>query len=63
MQRVNTEGEKRADKINKEVVSNMAESAQGGQKPGRREKREDSKWPQARITAYLQGPVVTSEKF
>ena len=30
MQRVKTEGEKRAEKRNKEVVSNMAESAQDG---------------------------------
>ena len=29
----------------------------------RREKREERKWPQARFTAFLQGPVATSKKF
>ena len=29
----------------------------------RREKREESTWPQARITAFLRCPVATSKKF
>ena len=35
----------------------------GWQKAERREKREESKWPPARFTAYLQCPVTTSKKF
>ena len=35
----------------------------GWQKAGRREKREESKWPPARFIAYLRCPVTTSKKF
>ena len=35
----------------------------GWKKAGRREKREESKWPPARFTAYLRCPVTTSKKF
>ena len=35
----------------------------GWEKAGRREKREESTWPQARITSFLRCPVAISKKF
>ena len=41
----------------------MAEKKGREQRNERREKREERKWPQARFTPFLQGPVATSKKF
>ena len=35
----------------------------GWKRAERRKKREERKWPQARFTAFLKGPVTTSKKF